>query len=172
MSAAFPRHFLENDGGWRNVKLRLGKNCCQPMRVVRAEKNYKVNVVGQTRFAIKRCRHTAADKIADGHLIQRLCEQFDEIRFGHERKFGALPPRRAPVASRDAGFAEKRFYVCAPSSKGDAPRASVVPASSGGTLRTAPDWFVRLATRRSWDEITQPFGGPQAVIHFHTVTSL
>src|ERR1019366_7606107 len=43
--ATSPRHFLENDAGGRNVKLRGGKNRAQPMRVIRAKENHQVNVV-------------------------------------------------------------------------------------------------------------------------------
>src|ERR1017187_3634091 len=78
MSAALPRHFLENDGGWRNVKLRRGKNDVQPGRIVRAEKNHEVNVMGRAWLAVKRRRHTAADEIADTRPVQRQREQFDE----------------------------------------------------------------------------------------------
>ncbi len=143
MSLSLTHDFLENRCVWWNVERRTGKNLTEARHIACPQKDYKINVMGDPRLAIKRGSDAAADEVSDPSLFQRPREQFDQIRFGHGRKYQALLLRRALPASRDAGCGGRPSCAGASSSKGDWQPATVLPGSSDGAPR-----FVRgLAAR-------------------------
>jgi hypothetical protein len=115
--------------GWK-VKVGRGEDCGELLDLFRTEEYNEIDIVRDSRFAIKHGGYTAANDVTDPGVLQRMNEQRDKVRFGHEGKYGERIVRPDPQTNQGADFGRKQPCAAALSNKDFEPPANVAPGSS------------------------------------------